>query len=358
MQKALELAARGAGMTAPNPAVGCVLVKDGRIIASGWHRKAGSDHAEVAALRQAGESARGCTAYVTLEPCNHTGRTGPCTEALIEAGVQEVVFALPDPCPVAGGGAARLRAAGVRVRSHVCHEEAAELNRAWIHALRYRRPHVTGKAAMTLDGRIATSGGESRWITSPESRKKAHRFRQSVNAVLVGAQTVLEDNPSLSARTADGVFRPLRVVLDSSGRTPPESKVYDPAGEGAMIVTTDRTPRDRLDAYTNAGVDTRIVSADARGKPCLQETLAILHAREKTALLVEGGGKVLGSFFDADLLDEIHLYIAPCIFGAGMPAFNGCGVRQIAHGRRYTFDTPVMTGGDMFVRGKRERSAC
>lgn len=355
MKMALALAVRGAGTASPNPMVGCVLVKDGEVVGAGWHEAPGKAHAEVAAIADAGEAAKGACAYVTLEPCNHTGRTGPCTEALIDAGVVEVVYALADSNPVAAHGATRLLTAGVKVRAGVCADEARELNRAWIHSLQHKRPYVTGKSAMSLDGRIATSSGESQWITSESSRAKAHQLRQFADAIIVGADTVIADDPALSARNGSEMRHPLRIVLDSTGRTPAGAKVYERSGKGALIVTTSAAPHSRLAAYKEMGVETLILSPGANGRPEPSDLIAALHDRGVINVLVEGGGEVLGAFFDADLLDEIQLYIAPKLIGGGKPAFAGYGVDRLTDTERFSFSAPERLGQDMFIRGVRRK---
>ncbi len=357
MLEALALAARGAGTTAPNPMVGCLLVKDGKVVGSGWHEAPGKAHAEVNAIADAGERAQGATAYVTLEPCNHTGRTGPCTEALIEAGVTEVVYALSDSNPVAAGGATRLLTAGVKVRGGVCADEARELNRPWVHSLKHKRPYVIGKTAMSLDGRISTSTGESKWITGEISRARAHQLRKFANAIIVGAETVIADDPALTARIGDEIHHPLRVVLDSAGRTPPGSKVYERLGKGALIAMTSRAPQARINAYRELGVDTVICGADASGRPDLVDLLGALHERGVLSVLVEGGGEVLGAFFDADLLEEIHLFVAPKLIGGGKPAFGGHGVDRLYFSERYSFAEPQKLGSDILWRGVRRLEA-
>lgn len=357
MRMALALAARGAGAAAPNPMVGCVLVKDGDIVGSGWHEAPGKDHAEVAAIKDAGDAAKGSTAYVTLEPCNHTGRTGPCTEALIEAGVIEVVYALADSNPVAAHGATRLLTAGVKVVGSVCADEARELNRDWIHALNHKRPYVIGKSAMTIDGRIATGAGESKWITSENSRAKAHQLRRFANAIVVGAETLIADDPALTARTGNSgeAHQPLRVVLDSTGRTPLGAKAYERTGKGAVIATTEAAPQSRLAAYQEMGVETVALPAGPQGRPDLHELLSALFARGVINVLIEGGGEVLGAFFDADLLDEVQLFMAPKLIGGGRPAFAGDGVKRLNDAERFAFAPPEQLGPDILWRGVRRR---
>ena len=332
MKRAIALAARAEGRTAPNPLVGCVLVKKDAIIGEGWHEGPGLDHAEVAALKNAGDAARGATAYVTLEPCNHKGRTGPCTEALIDAGIDEVIYATADPNPEAAGGGARLKDAGIKIAHGVCEKEARDVNRFWLQKLKTGRPFVSAKFAASLDGKIATASGDSKWITGPNARARAHDLRRQVDAILVGADTVIADDPSLTARRDAGETQyPLRVVLDSTARTSPGAKVYDRAGKGAMLATTHAAPESRLAAFREHGVEIVRLEADRKGRPDLDALMANLSARDLNGLMVEGGGALLGSFFDANLVDEVWAFIAPAIIGgAGKSPVAGSGAATIA----------------------------
>jgi diaminohydroxyphosphoribosylaminopyrimidine deaminase/5-amino-6-(5-phosphoribosylamino)uracil reductase len=355
MQRAIDLARRAAGRTAPNPLVGCVIMKaPGTVVGHGWHKGPGADHAEVMALKEAGDAARGATAFVTLEPCNHTGRTGPCAEALIAAGVAEVVYAIDDPNPVAAGGAARLRDAGIKVRSGLCAAEARDLNRAWLHALARKRPYVIGKSAMSLDGRIATAAGESQWITSKESRIAGHWMRREADAILAGAQTVIDDDPALTARLEIGTQYPLRVVLDSAARTSPGAKVYERSGKGALLATTDRAGANRLASFEAMGVEALVLPADGDGRPDVFALMDALYARDVHTLMIEGGGKILGAFFDADLLDELHLFVAPKVIGGGKSAFGGQGVGALADAERFDFRLLNHDGPDQHWLGRRK----
>ncbi|MEX0707693.1 MAG: bifunctional diaminohydroxyphosphoribosylaminopyrimidine deaminase/5-amino-6-(5-phosphoribosylamino)uracil reductase RibD [Woeseia sp.] len=372
MRCAVDLARRAAGLTAPNPMVGCVLVQvPGIIVGRGWHLGPGTDHAEIMALKEAGDAARGAVAYVTLEPCNHTGRTGPCAEALIEAGIREVVYAIADPNPAAAGGAARLREAGVAVRSGLCEEEALALTRAWRHALAERRPYVVGKTAMSIDGRIATASGESQWITSSFSRNAGHRIRWETDAIIVGAGTVIADDPALTARPADvatgkqvidGERYPLRVVLDSTGRCPPGARVFgrideNGAKDPAILAATTGAPRARLDAFREHGVEVLVLPANDSGRVDLHALLEALYERDIHHAMVEGGGEVLGAFFDADLLEEITFFIAPRIIGGGKPALGGGGVARLADADRFDFKSAEDNGPDLIWTGvRRERT--
>lgn len=358
MKRALALAEQGAGKTAPNPMVGCVIVKDGEIVGEGWHRAAGAPHAEAEALAVAGEAARGARVYVTLEPCNHHGRTPPCAEALVRAGVGEVVFALEDPHPVAAGGADHLRRHGVKTRSGVCAEEARVLNRFWLHRLATGKPYVIAKFAMSLDGKIATRGGDSKWITGPEARERAHHLRRQVDAIIVGAGTVIADDPFLTAR--DGleiVGRPLRVVLDSTGRTPPASAVFDRAGKGALMATTKNAPAARLDAYRALGAEILVLDTDRSGRPDPALLVPALGARGANAVMIEGGAEALGCFFDAGLVDEVWAFIAPVIVGGGKTAVAGRGPEKIADALRLVDVETEQLGPDILLRGRAKREA-
>ncbi len=354
MMRAIELAERAVGRTAPNPMVGCVIVKGGRLIAEGWHEGPGFDHAEIAALKAAGPEAQGATVYVSLEPCNHTGRTGPCSEALIEARVAEVVYALADPNPPAAGGADRLRLAGIKVRGGVCEAEARALNRYWIHAVETKRPYVIAKFAASLDGKIATHTGDSKWITSAASRARTHELRRQVDGIIVGANTVIADDPTLTARSSgEHVRHPLRIALDSTARTSPGAKIYDRAGKGALLATTDAAPKSRLAAFREHGVDILLLKAGENGRPDPADLLADLGGRGLNSIMVEGGGAVLGSFFDAGLVDEVWAFIAPAIIGgSGKSPVGGDGAAVLADAFRLSDVKTEFLEGDILMRGR------
>ena len=358
MMRALALAERGMGKTAPNPMVGCVIVRGGAVVGEGWHAAAGAPHAEVRALDAAGGQARGSTAYVTLEPCNHQGRTPPCAEALLAAGIAEVVYGLADPNPVAAGGAAYLRERGVEVRSRVCEKEARLLNRFWLHVIACDRPYVVAKFAASLDGKIATASGESKWITGPEARARAHELRRRVDAIVVGASTVVADDPALTARDGDNIIgQPLRVVLDSAGRTPPDAAAFGDNGRGSLLATTARTPPARLEAYRALGTETLVLEADRSGRPDVVQLMSALKERGVCGVMVEGGAEVLGSFFDAGLVDEVWAFIAPVIIGgAGKTPVAGLGSAILANAFRLKDTETEHFGQDILVRGFVERA--
>ncbi|MDM4718535.1 bifunctional diaminohydroxyphosphoribosylaminopyrimidine deaminase/5-amino-6-(5-phosphoribosylamino)uracil reductase RibD [Micromonospora sp. WMMA1363] len=335
MRRAVELAARGLGTTSPNPVVGCVLLDaDGQIVGEGFHVYAGGPHAEIVALAQAGERARGGTAVVTLEPCDHTGRTGPCSTALVQAGVARVVIAVPDPNPVAAGGAATLRAAGVQVDIGVGTSEAEAGNVAWLTSMRRGWPYVIWKYAATLDGRSAAADGTSMWITSEAARMDVHALRGTVDAVIVGVGTVLADDPRLTARNLrDGslaIRQPLRVVVDSAGRTPAGARVRDGASR-TWVATA---------AEVGAGPD---------GRVDLPALLAALHGRGVRAVLLEGGPRLAGAFLAAGLVDKIVGYVAPGLLGAGPTALVDAGVTTIAEAIDCEFVDVTQIGPDLRI---------
>ncbi len=327
MRRALELARRGLGITSPNPIVGAVILDSaGHQVGEGWHVRAGGSHAEIAALSAAGDRARGGTAVVTLEPCAHTGRTGPCTSALIAAGIARVVYAVPDP--LHGGGADILRAEGIEVRGRVLAAEAAADNEAWLHAARTGRPFVTWKYAATFDGRSAAADGSSRWITGPPARADVHRLRAEADAVLVGVGTVLADDPQLTARDADAARQPLRVVLDTDGRTPPDARVRD-AAAGTLILTAAQVKR---------GADGRLDPAAA---------LRLLHHRDVRSVLLEGGPTLAGALLAARCVDKVIGYLAPALLGAGPAALGDAGITAIAGARRLKITDVSRLGDDI-----------
>ncbi|GHB79000.1 riboflavin biosynthesis protein RibD [Streptomyces cirratus] len=343
MRRAIALAARGLGSTSPNPVVGCVITDAaGTVVGEGWHQRAGGPHAEVHALRAAGPAARGGTAYVTLEPCNHTGRTGPCAQALIEAGVTRVVYAVPDPNPQASGGAATLRAAGVETEGGFLRAEAEAGNAAWLTSVRLGRPHVTWKYAATLDGRSAAADGSSRWITSPESRADVHRLRAEADAVLVGGGTLRADDPHLAVRGVEGATQPLRVALDTHAALLPGARVLDDAAPTLLVVA------ENADTRHLPGVDLlRLPLRD--GRVPVPELLAALHARGVRSVFLEGGPSLAGSFLEAGAVDRVVGYLAPALLGSGPAALADAGITTIARAVRLQITEAVRIGTDLRI---------
>lgn len=348
MRHALRLAARALGTAAPNPAVGCVLVgPDGRIVGRGFTRAGGRPHAETVALKAAGARARGATAYVTLEPCAHHGQTPPCADALVEAGVARVVAAVEDPDPrVSGKGLERLRAAGIAIDNGVLAREAAALNAGFFLKVREARPLVTLKIAQSLDGRIATSSGESRWITGPEARAYGHLLRARHDAILVGIETALADDPELTCRLPGLEERsPLRVVLDSRLRLSEWSKLAQSARERPTLVFTTAAPGGPLAA---AGVEILRVQRDARGRPEIGAVLRELAGRGITRLLVEGGAGVHASFLDRGFADRLEIFTAPTLLGgAGHPAIGALAALALEEAPRFSRVGRLRLGADL-----------
>ena len=333
MDAALALAQRALGRVAPNPAVGCVLVCDGRAVARGWTQPGGRPHAEQEALRRTGGEAAGCSAYVTLEPCNHHGGTPPCTEALIAAGVDRCVVAMRDPDPrVAAQGIARLRDAGIEVVEGVREADAAALNAGYVRQRRDGRPEVTLKLATTLDGRIATRTGESQWITGPQARRRAHLERARHDAVMVGSGTAARDDPRLTVRLAGQEARqPTRVVLDSRLSLPwTHALVREAHAIPTVALTRWDVSSDRTAALNDAGVSVAHLPPDDDGEGTgvsLTGALTALGSRGMTRILVEGGGRLAGALMRADLVDRLVWFRAPSLIGGdGVPAIAGAGV--------------------------------
>lgn len=359
MLRALELARKAEGYTSPNPMVGAVMVRDGHIVGEGFHQCAGAPHAEVEALREAGDAARGATLYVSLEPCNHYGRTPPCTDAIINAGITRVVFATSDPNPhVAGGGAHRLQQAGIEVISGVCEEQAQELNRFFFRHARTGRPYLIAKFAASLDGKIATHTGHSQWITGAAARERGHSLRHRVDAILVGVGTVVADNPRLTTRLDQATPRhPIRIILDSTGWTPLDAHVLDPATPGQTIIaTTSAMPHNREQALIaqNSAVEVLRLPATGEGTVDIGALLDVLGRRQVQSVLVEGGSRVLGTCVDSGYVNEVWAFLAPLIIGGqdALSPVGGIGCSHLSDALRLTDVTIEMVGDDVLIRGR------
>ncbi|WP_425617173.1 bifunctional diaminohydroxyphosphoribosylaminopyrimidine deaminase/5-amino-6-(5-phosphoribosylamino)uracil reductase RibD [Anatilimnocola sp. NA78] len=363
MRRALELAARGQGSVEPNPMVGCVIVRAGQIVGEDYHQRYGGPHAEIEALRAAGEAAKGSTLYVTLEPCCHFGKTPPCSQAVIAAGVSRVVAAMRDPFPqVSGQGVAELQAAGVQIELGLLEQEARELNAPYLMLVGNRRPWIIAKWAMTLDGKIATRTGRSKWISGPESREVVQQLRSRVDAVLIGRRTAELDDPLLTARLATGQ-KPARVatriVLDSQASLSLHSQLVKTAREvPLLVVTSEQAEATKVAALQAAGAEVLSIAASSAAER-LRELFKELGKRRLTNVLCEGGGQLLGSLFDDQLVDEVHCFIAPKIFGsaqaAGPVAGQGIELPDLAA----DLDAPVwqQMGSDLYVRGQLRKRA-
>jgi diaminohydroxyphosphoribosylaminopyrimidine deaminase/5-amino-6-(5-phosphoribosylamino)uracil reductase len=355
MRLALELALKAQGRTSPNPMVGAVIVKDGEIIGTGYHLKAGTPHAEVHALRQAGAQAEGATMYVSLEPCSHYGKTPPCTEAVVKAGLKEVFVAMQDPNPkVAGKGIKQIVDTGIQVHVGLMENEAQRLNEAFIKYITKRTPFVLLKTAMTLDGKIATSTGHSRWITGDSAREMVHQLRDSYDAILVGVNTIITDNPALTCRLPEGGRDPIRIVMDSKARTPVDAQVLTQESTNlTYIAVIDGVPDEKLDRLIAAGVKIIKTTAASCGRVDIKELMHRLGEMEIISLLVEGGAEVAASFLEAEMVDKVLTFIAPKIIG-GKDAPGPVG----GHGKE-TMDQAIrlknvrygQAGDDFFVEG-------
>ncbi len=349
MRLAIAEAKKGLGRTHPNPAVGAVIVKGGKVIAKGFHARAGTAHAEANALMLAGAKAKGATIYVTLEPCDHYGRTPPCTQAILEHGLARLVFGSNDPNPLVNGkGLRRLRRAGVEVVGGVLAADCDALNEPFFKVMTVGLPFVTVKAAMTLDGKIATSTGASKWITSTESRERAHQLRDRVDAIVVGAGTVLADDPQLTTRIPGG-RDPVRVVLDPELRTKPTAKVYGRGGAETIVVTSRPSDSYRARAFLKSGVKVVTVRAKRDGLD-LGETLETLATAGILHLLVEGGAHTVASFVRAGLVDELVIFVAPKLFGSGGLTWSGpLAVEDVAEAPQLEFTSVERLGPDLVL---------
>ena len=355
MRLALEEAAKGLGRTSPNPVVGAVLVKGGRIIARGYHRRAGTAHAEVVALEAAGAKARGADLYTTLEPCDHYGRTPPCSQAILDAGVRRVIVASTDPNPkVNGKGMARLRRAGVEVLTGVLQEEADKLNRPFFKAVSTGLPYVTLKAAVTLDGKLATATGDSRWVTGEQARAWVHRLRDQVDVILVGANTVRKDNPQLTTRLPEGKGKdPVRVVVDSHLRLSPKLTVFTQRSPARTVVATlgDPTGRKAKRLMATGAEVWRLPEQD--GRVDLEALLRRLAKEGLNHVLVEGGAEMYGSLLREELADELLLFVAPKLIGGeGLSWSGSLGVKQMARALTVRALSFEQVGEDLLLRAR------
>lgn len=353
MSLALDLAVAALGRTRPNPAVGAVLVRDGQVVGSGKTQPAGSNHAEITALRDAGAAARGGHLYVSLEPCAHHGRTPPCTDAIVAAGVAEVTYSLRDPNPLVNGrGAAALALAGIAVHEGDGAARARRILGGYLRWVTTGQPWVNAKYAMTLDGKLATRAGDSRWISSTQSRELVHQLRDRSDAVMVGVNTVIADDPALTARPGGEPAtdrQPLRVVVDSRGRMPLDARLLDEPGETLVATVSMAAETEQALRGRDVGV-VRFESAD--GRVPLEAMLRDLGVRAITSVLVEGGGELLGGLFDAGLIDKVYAFVAPVLVGgARAPSWGGSGVDSIQQSVRLRDAEYRALGDDVLISG-------
>ncbi|OJF93758.1 bifunctional diaminohydroxyphosphoribosylaminopyrimidine deaminase/5-amino-6-(5-phosphoribosylamino)uracil reductase [Alkalibacterium sp. 20] len=353
MERALELAGKGRGFTSPNPMVGAVIVKDGRIIGEGYHEKVGEAHAEVNAIQSATESVEGATIYVTLEPCSHYGKTPPCSNLIIEKKLKKVVVAATDPNPlVSGRGLARLRKAGVEVIEGVLEEKSNQLNEIFNQYITTRMPFVLMKYAMSLDGKIATATGESKWISSEQSREHAHQLRGYLSGIMVGIGTVLKDDPLLTCRVP-GYSDPIRIVLDSQLRIPLESKILMNQDEApTLVITTEKASTSKRKQLKDLGVEILIVPL-RKGKVDLKKALALLGEKEIDSILLEGGGTLNAAALEAGIVNKVNIYIAPKIIGGthAIAPIMGQGVETMKEAFAITSMQVTQLNEDIFIEG-------
>jgi diaminohydroxyphosphoribosylaminopyrimidine deaminase / 5-amino-6-(5-phosphoribosylamino)uracil reductase len=357
MKRALTLARRGVGKTSPNPAVGCVVVRNNEIVGEGWHRKAGTPHAEVHALRMAAESARGADVFVTLEPCAHYGKTPPCTDALIRAGVAQVFVGMTDPNPlVSGKGMAVLRDAGIDVECGVLERECRKVNEPFIKHVTTGLPFVILKSAMTLDGKTATATGDSKWITNEKSRRYVHRLRAMVDAVMVGVGTVLADDPQLTCRMGVRGEDPLRVIVDSRLSTPPAAALFSMKSPAKTLLATIEPYSSRNCALVEAGAEI-LTCRESGGRVDLEDLLCKLGERGVQSVLLEGGRELGGAALRKGIIDKFLLFYAPKILGAedGFGLCAGAGPDRMADAFMLRDLTVTRFGGDILVTGYPER---
>jgi diaminohydroxyphosphoribosylaminopyrimidine deaminase/5-amino-6-(5-phosphoribosylamino)uracil reductase len=350
MERALRLAEKGVGSTSPNPMVGAVLVKDGEIIGEGFHKKAGEPHAEVLALKQAGERARGAELFVTLEPCSHYGRTPPCVQAIIKAGVIGVVAAMEDPNPlVSGRGIKMLEEAGIQVRVGVMEERARKLNEVFIKYITTKKPFVVGKIAQSLDGKIALSSGISRWITGEPARIRAHELRSRYDAVMVGIGTVLADDPLLTCRLPGREKDPVKIVVDSTLKIPVNARLFQDSGK-VIIAATQKADRQKMRVLKQLGAD--IIETESNGGDMvnLPQLFEILGTMGITGVLVEGGSRLLASLSKEELLDKLIIFVAPRLIGAeGLSSVGNLFVDELKKTPRFTIGSLEQIGEDIML---------
>ncbi len=354
MRMALQLAEKARGRTSPNPMVGAVVVKNDKVVSRGYHRKAGEPHAEAIALKQAGRAAKGATLYVTLEPCSHTNkRTPPCTPLVLQSGVKRVVVAMIDPNPhVSGGGIKTLKKSGIEVVAGVLEAEAKKLNEAFIKYITTGAPFVTLKIAQTLDGKIATAAGESKWITGEKAREEGHRLRDANDAVLVGINTVLKDNPSLTTRIPRG-RDPIRIVVDTKLRTPLKAKIITQKSSAkTYIATLDSMPKDKLVKLLDAGVEV-LLAKGSKGHVDLKNLMKMLGGFGVTSVLIEGGSEVHASALKSGIVDKVVMFIAPMLMTGkdSLCSIGGVSPTRLTQSIRLRNMTSRMVGDDLVIEG-------
>ena len=347
MAIALELAERGKGYVSPNPMVGCVIVKRGRIVGQGYHKKYGEEHAEVNALRAAGKKANNATMYITLEPCSHWGKTSPCTEKIVESGVREVIVAMEDPNPLVDGYK-ELKFRGLKTRIGILKEKASKLNEAYIKYMKSKRPFVILKVAMSIDGKIATSTGDSKYITSKEARKYVHQIRNDVDAIMVGINTIIRDNPILDSRLVKGK-NPIKIIVDSTLKMVEKAKVLEDPSK-VIIATTNSAPKAKIEKFQQKGVRIMIVKTK-RGMVDLDELMKELAKSEIGSIMIEGGAQLSGNALADKIVDKMIVFTAPKIIGNGLPPIRNLGIKKVNRALELKNISTSRIGRDFLVEG-------
>lgn len=354
MKRALQLAKRGTGRVSPNPRVGAVIVRDGKILSEGYHHQFGQAHAEVDALSKCnGNSLRNTSLYVNLEPCSHFGKTPPCVNAILQSGISEVIIGMTDPNPlVSGKGIAKLKSGGIRVKTGVLQDACQEINRAYIKYIQTGLPYVTLKIAQTLDGRIAVPSGKSKWITGETSRKQVHRMRQAHDAVLVGVDTVIQDDPLLTPRAGKRVTS-RRIILDSKLRIPDAARVLRSShSEKTILITTRQADPEKIERIRQNGVEVWQVAQDQSGRVRIQAALKRLGKSRIASVLVEGGSRIFSAFIEQKLFDELVVFMAPVCFGSGLSAVNLSPISDPSKALKFSSVSWKKAGQDMMFRGR------
>lgn len=347
MDLAIKLAEKGKGMTSPNPMVGCIIVKRGRIVGKGWHKTAGTEHAEILAIRDAGKKAMNSTMYVNLEPCSHWGRTPPCTERIVEAGVREVIIGMQDPNPLVDGFK-ELKFRGLKTKIGILEDEAKKLNEAYIKYIKTKKPFVMIKVAMSADGRIATKTGDSKYITSKEARAYVHQLRTEVDAVMVGLNTVLRDNPELTPRLSRGKD-PIKIVVDSNLKIPKNCNLMKNPAK-LIIAVTNKAPKNDIKKMQQKGV-TIIPAKSKMGMVDLQDLIKQLGKHEISSVMIEGGSELNSSAIRADVVDKILIFTAPKIIGNGLGAIGNLGIKTVDKAINLKNPVAKKIGNDILIEG-------
>jgi diaminohydroxyphosphoribosylaminopyrimidine deaminase / 5-amino-6-(5-phosphoribosylamino)uracil reductase len=348
LELCLKLAEKGKGYTSPNPLVGAILVKRGSIVGKGWHRKCGEEHAEIMAIKNAGIKARNATLYVNLEPCSHWGRTPPCTEQIIQAGVREVIIGCPDPNPRVSGHI-ELKSRGLKTKIGILNDECKKINEAYLRYVRTKKPFVIAKAAMSLDGKIATKTGHSKYITGKEARKHVHQLRNDLDAVMVGASTVQKDDPQLTTRLIKGK-NPIKIIVDSSLRTSLNAKVVKNEPTQLIIATTAKAPANKIKQFQQKGVKVLTIPA-LQGKVDIKKLMKELGRLEIQSIMIEGGAELNAAVIKAGIVNKMLFFISPGLIGSGLSALGDLGITKVDKSVKLKKMNHTTVGKDILIEG-------